>query len=83
MSFNQFRLSSDILKGLKDVKVESPSPLQKKIFNTVKEKKDLVINTEVEDAPEIGYLISLLNEISKSEFSRSQKHDYQTSISLF
>ena len=67
MSFNQFRLSSDILKGLKDVKVESPSPLQKKIFNTVKEKKDLVINTEVEDAPEIGYLISLLNEISKSE----------------
>lgn len=67
MSFNQFRLSSDILKGLKDVKVESPSPLQKKIFNTVKEKKDLVINTEIGDAPEIGYLISLLNEISKSE----------------
>lgn len=67
MSFNQFRLSSDILKGLKDVKVESPSTLQKKIFNTVKEKKDLVINTKIEDAPEIGYLLSLLNEISKSE----------------
>lgn len=67
MSFNQFRLSSDILKGLQDVKVESPSTLQKKIFNTVKEKKDLVINTKIEDAPEIGYLLSLLNEISKSE----------------
>lgn len=67
MSFNQFRLSSDILKGLQDVKVESPSSLQKKIFNTVKEKKDLVINTKIEDAPEIGYLLSLLNEISKSE----------------
>lgn len=67
MSFNQFRLSSDILKGLKDVKVESPSSLQKKIFNTVKEKKDLVINTKIGDAPEIGYLLSLLNEISKSE----------------
>jgi superfamily II DNA/RNA helicase len=67
LSFNQFRLSSDILKGLQDVKVESPSALQKKIFNTVKEKKDLVINTRIEDAPEIGYLLSLLNEISKSE----------------
>jgi len=67
LSFNQFRLSSDILKGLQDVKVESPSTLQKKIFNTVKEKKDLVINTKIEDAPEIGYLLSLLNEISKSE----------------
>lgn len=67
MSFNQFRLSSDILKGLQDVKVESPTTLQKKIFNTVKEKKDLVINTQIEDAPEIGYLLSLLNEISKTE----------------
>lgn len=67
MSFNQFRLSSDILKGLKDVKVESPSTIQKKIFKTVKEKKDLVINTTIEDAPEIGYLLSLLNEISRSD----------------
>jgi superfamily II DNA/RNA helicase len=67
LSFNQFRLSSDILKGLQDVKVESPTTLQKKIFNTVKEKKDLVINTQIEDAPEIGYLLSLLNEISKTE----------------
>lgn len=55
------------MKGLQDVKVKSPSTLQKKIFNTVKEKKDLVINTKIEDAPEIGYLLSLLNEISKSE----------------
>lgn len=55
------------MKGLQDVKVESPSALQKKIFNTVKDKKDLVINTRIDDAPEIGYLLSLLNEISKSE----------------
>ncbi|TVQ00767.1 MAG: DEAD/DEAH box helicase [Balneolaceae bacterium] len=67
MSFNQFRLSSDILKGLKDVKIDSPSPLQKKIFKAVQEKKDLVINTSVEEKPESGYLISLLNEISKTE----------------
>ncbi len=55
------------MKGLKDVKVESPSQLQKKIFKAVQEKKDLVINTTIEESPEIGYLISLLNEISKSE----------------
>lgn len=67
MSFNQFRLSSDILKGLNDVKLESPSPLQKKIFKAVQEKKDLVINTTVDEKPEVGYLISLLNEISKSD----------------
>lgn len=67
MSFNQFRLSSDILKGLNDVKLESPSPLQKKIFKAVQEKKDLVINSTADESPEVGYLISLLNEISKSD----------------
>lgn len=67
MSFNQFRLSSDILKGLKDTKIESPSPLQKKIFKAVQEKKDLVINTTIEENPEVGYLISLLNDLTKSE----------------
>lgn len=67
MSFNQFRLSSDILKGLKDTKIESPSPLQKKIFKAVQEKKDLVINTTIGENPEVGYLISLLNELTKSE----------------
>lgn len=67
MSFNQFRLSSDILKGLNDVKLESPSPLQKKIFKAVQEKNDLVINTTIDEDPEVGYLISLLNELSKSD----------------
>ena len=67
MSFNQFRLSSDILKGLKDTKIESPSPLQKKIFKAVQGKKDLVINTTTGENPEVGYLISLLNDITKTE----------------
>ena len=67
MSFNQFRLSSDILKGLQDTKIESPSPLQKKIFKAVQEKRDLVINTTIEENPEVGYLISLLNELTKTE----------------
>lgn len=67
MSFNQFRLSSDILKGLKDLKIESPSPIQKKIYNAVKPGNDLVINTTADQKPELGYLLSLLNEISKSE----------------
>jgi superfamily II DNA/RNA helicase len=67
LSFNQFRLSSDILKGLQDTKIESPSPLQKKIFKAVQEKKDLVINTTIEENPEVGYLISLFNELTKSE----------------
>ncbi len=67
MSFNQFRLSSDILKGLRDVNIESPSPLQKKIFKAVQSDSDLVINTTSEQTPELGYLISLLNTISKSE----------------
>ncbi len=67
MSFNQFRLSSDILKGLKDTKIEKPSPLQKKIFKAVQDKRDLVINTTIDEAPEVGYLISLLNELSKTE----------------
>ena len=45
----------------------SASPLQKKIFKAVQDKKDLVINTTIEEDPEVGYLISMLNEISKSD----------------
>jgi ATP-dependent RNA helicase RhlE len=67
LSFNQFRLRSDILKGLQDVNVESPSQLHKKIFKAVQKGSDLVINTTTEEKPEIGYLLSLLNQISKSE----------------
>jgi len=73
LSFNQFRLSSDILKGLKDVKIESPSQLQKKIFKAVQEGSDLVINTKTEDKPEVGYLINLLNEIAKSDRRQGTK----------
>lgn len=67
MSFNQFRLSSDILKGLKDLKIESPSPIQKKIYKAVENGSDLVINTNTDQKPELGYLLSLLNKISKSD----------------
>lgn len=67
MSFHQFRLSADILKGLKDVQIESPSPLQKKIFKEVETGSDLVINTTSEEKPELGYLLSLLNSISKAD----------------
>lgn len=52
---------------MNDVKLESPSSLQKKIFKAVQEKKDLVINSTADESPEVGYLISLLNEISKSD----------------
>jgi superfamily II DNA/RNA helicase len=67
VSFNQFRLRSDILKGLKDTKIESPNTLQKKIFKAVQNGKDLVINTTVDEQPEVGYLISLLNQIAQSD----------------
>ena len=41
--------------------------LQKKIFNEVESGSDLVINTTSAEKPELGYLLSLLNAISKSE----------------
>lgn len=55
------------MKGLKDVQIESPSLLQKKIFNEVETGSDLVINTTSGERPELGYLLSLLNSISKSD----------------
>jgi hypothetical protein len=68
LSFQQFRLSADILKGLNDVKLESPSRIQSKTFKAVQEKSDLVINTTVDESPEVGYLISLLNDIANSSY---------------
>jgi superfamily II DNA/RNA helicase len=67
LSFNQFRLRSDILKGLQDVKLDTPSQLQKKIFKAVQKGSDIVVNTTIEEKPEVGYLISLLNQIAKSD----------------
>jgi superfamily II DNA/RNA helicase len=61
------------LKGLKDVKIESPSTLQKKIFKAVQEGSDLVINTTTDDRPEVGYLINLLNDIAKSDRRQGTK----------
>jgi superfamily II DNA/RNA helicase len=58
---------------LKDVKIESPSTLQKKIFKAVQEGSDLVINTTTDDRPEVGYLINLLNDIAKSDRRQGTK----------
>lgn len=73
MSFNQLRISSDILKGLKDVKIESPSPLQKKTIKMMKEGGDLLINVSREDQPETGYLIPILDQIAKQDRRQGTK----------
>jgi superfamily II DNA/RNA helicase len=67
LSFNQFRLSSDILQGLKDVQIETPSSLQKKILKAVKGGTDVQIAASLTDKPEIGYLVMMLDDIAKSE----------------
>ena len=73
MSFNQLRISSDILKGLKDVKIESPSPLQKKTIKMMKEGGDLLINVSREVQPETGYLIPILDQIAKQDRRQGTK----------
>jgi len=73
LSFNQLRISSDILKGLKDVKIESPSPLQKKTIKMMKEGGDLLINVSREDQPETGYLIPILDQIAKQDRRQGTK----------
>lgn len=67
MSFNQFRLSSDVLQGLKDVQIDTPSSLQKKILKAVKGGTDVQIAASLTDKPEIGYLVMMLDDIAKSE----------------
>jgi superfamily II DNA/RNA helicase len=67
LSFNQFRLSSDILQGLKDVQIDTPSSLQKKILKAVKGGTDVQIAASLTDRPEIGYLVMMLDDIAKSE----------------
>lgn len=73
MSFSQLRISSDILKGLKDVKIESPSPLQKKIINAIKDGGDLLISTSDENQPETGYLVPVLDQIVKQDRRQGTK----------
>jgi superfamily II DNA/RNA helicase len=67
------RISSDILKGLKDVKIESPSPLQKKTIKMMKEGGDLLVNVSREDQPETGYLIPILDQIAKQDRRQGTK----------
>jgi len=67
LSFNKYRLSSNILKGLKDLKIDKPSPKNRKILDAVDSGSDLVINTKADEKPEVGYLLQILNEIAVSE----------------
>lgn len=52
---------------MKDLKIDKPSPKQRKILDAVASGSDLVINTFREEKPEIGYLLKVLNEIAISE----------------
>jgi superfamily II DNA/RNA helicase len=61
------------LKGLKDIKIESPSPLQKKMINLMKEGGDLLVNVSRDDQPETGYLIPILDQIAKQDRRQGTK----------
>ncbi|MEX2351025.1 MAG: DEAD/DEAH box helicase [Balneolaceae bacterium] len=67
MSFSQLRISSDILKGLKEFGVSSPTPFQKKMIRAVGGNRDLRVFISEEDSSETGYLTPVLDEISRSE----------------
>lgn len=73
MSFSQLRISSEILKGLKDLKLENPSPLQKKIVNAIKQGGDLLITASADENPETGYLVQVLDQISKQDRRQGTK----------
>jgi superfamily II DNA/RNA helicase len=73
LSFSQLRISSDILKGLKDVKIERPSPLQKKMIKLMKDGGDLLVNASRNDQPETGYLIPILDQIAKQDRRQGTK----------
>ncbi|MEX0890104.1 MAG: DEAD/DEAH box helicase, partial [Balneolaceae bacterium] len=73
MSFSQLRISSDILKGLKDVKIDTPSPLQKKVANAMKTGGDLLVQTSGESQPETGYLVPILDHIARQDRRQGTK----------
>ncbi len=73
MSFSQLRISSDILKGLKDVKIESPSPLQKKTISATQQGNDLIVLTSDEKRPETGYLVPILDNIARKDRRQGTK----------
>jgi len=68
LSFSQLRISSSILKGLKDGDIVTPSPLHKKIINSLKAGGDLlVVAPEDENSVETGYLVPVLDSISRQD----------------
>lgn len=73
MSFSQFRISSDILRGLKDANVENPTPLQKKIIKAIKDGRDLLIKSDGNDNPETAYLVPVLDHIARQERRQGTK----------
>jgi len=58
---------------LKDVKIENPSPLQKKIINAIKDGGDLLIRSSNENQPETGYLVPVLDQIVKQDRRQGTK----------
>ncbi|MEX2573830.1 MAG: DEAD/DEAH box helicase [Balneolaceae bacterium] len=55
------------------MKIESPSPLQKKIINTMKEEGDILVKASEETRPETGYLVTVLDQIARQDRRQGTK----------
>lgn len=67
MSFSQLRICSDILNGLKEMQIESPSPLQRKIIHAIRSGNDLIVQAPASEEPETGWLVPVLDQIAREE----------------
>ncbi|MEX0895032.1 MAG: DEAD/DEAH box helicase [Balneolaceae bacterium] len=58
---------------MKDLKIESPTPQQKKIIKAIQEGNDLLIKTAEDEKPESGYLVPILDQIAKQDRRQGTK----------
>ena len=64
MSFEQFNLHPDVLKGIRDMRYETPTPIQEKVIGPILEGKDLIANAQTGSGKTAAFLLPLLSRFA-------------------
>ena len=66
-NFQQLNLSSNLIKGLQNQGITSPTEVQTLVFENIKNHKDMVVQAQTGSGKTLSYLLPLFEKIDTSK----------------